>query len=134
MRIKMSVNQYDLDGNYIRTFDSVYKAENACGVHTRNNVYRCLHGYAKSACGYLWRYEKDCPAGEKIDPIYRKSKLGKAVVKYSIAGKYISRYDSIKDAVQEMALSRSYMTAFRHIKACCERKEQYAYGFIWRYE
>lgn len=133
MHIKMSVNQYDLDGNYIRTFDSVYRAEKTCGKYNRT-IYHCLHGDIKSALGYLWRYEQDYPAGEKIDPIYRRTPRGKAVVKYSTAGKYISRYDSIKDAVQEMSLSSSYMTAFRHIKACCERKEQYAYGFIWRYE
>ena len=133
MRIKKSVNQYDLDGNYIRTFDSVYVAEKTCGKYNRA-IYHCLHGDTKSALGYLWRYEKDCPAGEKIDPIYRRKRRGKAVVKYSTAGKFISRYDTIKDAVQEMSLSSTYMTAFRHIKACCERKEQYAYGFIWRYE
>lgn len=133
MRIKMSVNQYDLDGNYIRTFDSVYRAEKTLGK-CNNSIHHCLHGYAKSAFGYLWRYEEDCPAGEKIDPIYRKPRRGKAVAKYSTAGKFISRYDTIKDAVQEMTLSSSYMTVFRHIKACCERKEQYAYGFIWRYE
>ena len=133
MNTKRAVNQYDLDGNYIRTFDSAYVAEKTCGKYNRA-IYHCLHGDTKSALGYLWRYEKDSPAGEKIDPIYRKSKLGKAVAKYSTAGKYISKYDSIKDAVKEMSLSSSYMTAFRHIKACCERKEQYAYGFIWRYE
>ena len=133
MNTKRAVNQYDLDGNYIRTFDSVYKAEKACGKYNRT-IYHCLRGDTKSALGYLWRYEEDCPAGGKIDPIYRKPRRGKAVVKYSTAGKYISKYDTIKDAVQEMSLSSAYMTAYRHIKACCERKEQYAYGFIWRYE
>lgn len=134
MNTKRAVNQYDLDGNYIRTFDSVYKAEKACGKYSNRTIYHCLRRDTKSAFGYLWRYEKDCPAGEKIDPICRRTPRAKAVAKYSTAGKYISRYDSIKDAVQEMSLSSSYMTAFRHIKACCERKEQYAYGFIWRYE
>lgn len=133
MNTKRAVNQYNLDGNYIRTFDSVYKAEKTCGKYNRT-IYHCLNGDTKSAFGYLWRYEEDYPAGGKIDPIYRRTPRGKAVAKYSTSGKYISRYDSIKDAVQEMSLSSTYMTAYRHIKACCEREEQYAYGFIWRYE
>ena len=129
----MSVNQYDLDGNYIRTFDSVYEAEKTCGEYNRA-IYHCLHGDAKSAFGYLWRYEKDCPAGEKIDPIYRRTPRGKAVIKYSTAGKFIVRYDNIKEAAADIKTPDSYVNAWRRIKACCDRRERYAYGFIWRYE
>lgn len=43
MNTKRAINQYDLDGNYIRTFDSAYKA--------------CCERKEQYAYGFIWRYE-----------------------------------------------------------------------------
>lgn len=58
----------------------------------------------------------------------------KAVIKYSTAGKFIARYDNIEEAAADIKTPDSYVNAWRRIKACCDRRERYAYGFIWQYE
>ena len=51
-----SVKQYDLKGNYIKTFESIIKASEAVnGQHT--NITKCAKGCINSAYGYKWRYE-----------------------------------------------------------------------------
>lgn len=48
------VSQYDMQGNYIRT----YKSQNEAGRETNiasANIWKCVHGYRKSAGGYIWR-------------------------------------------------------------------------------
>lgn len=56
------VNQYDLDGNFIRTFDSVALAYESTGNKTVNgaaNITAVCKGRQKSAYGYKWIYADD---------------------------------------------------------------------------
>ena len=48
------VNQYDLDGNYIKTWNSIKEAEKEVGtIH----ICQCLKGKFKQTKGYKWRYD-----------------------------------------------------------------------------
>ena len=49
------VNMYDLNGNYIKSFDSAKKAS----VETNGNkdcISLCCNGKAKTSGGYIWRW------------------------------------------------------------------------------
>lgn len=48
--------QYDLKGNYIKTFESIMEACEKVNGHN-SNVIKCAKGYINSAYGYKWRYE-----------------------------------------------------------------------------
>lgn len=52
---KKKVNQYDLDGNYINTFNSLIEAEEKTNV-SRKGISENLRGRQKSAGGYKWEY------------------------------------------------------------------------------
>ena len=54
-RIK-KVNQYDLEGNYIKTFKSVTDAQIICGKPNCSGVSAVCRGKIKAAYGYIWRY------------------------------------------------------------------------------
>jgi hypothetical protein len=49
------VEQYDLDGNLIKTFQSISQAARSFNV-TRGNICSALNGRIKTACGYTWKY------------------------------------------------------------------------------
>lgn len=54
---KKKVLQYDLNGNYIKTFSTLNKAASEIGI-TNYAIKRNIEGYTKNAGGYIWKYEK----------------------------------------------------------------------------
>ena len=59
------IEQYDLNENYIQTFDSTMKARDwlfenniTSNKQCRNVILRCCKGENKSAYGYIWKYKE----------------------------------------------------------------------------
>ena len=52
------VNKYDLDMNYLSTFNSVTEAAKDVNGST-GNISLCCMGKHKTAYGYIWRYVND---------------------------------------------------------------------------
>lgn len=52
--ISKRVNQYDLNGNYIATYNSTMEATRKLGIN--RNISACCLGKAKTCGGYIWRY------------------------------------------------------------------------------
>lgn len=55
---KKPVLQYDLNGKFIREFDSVLQAGELCGIW-KGGISTCLKGNQRTAGGYVWRYKKE---------------------------------------------------------------------------
>lgn len=55
---KIKVNQYDLNGNFIKQYESLNQAEKETGIFSQN-ISKVCKGQQKFAKGYLWRYEND---------------------------------------------------------------------------
>lgn len=54
------IEQYDLDGNYIKTFNSLTEAAvEVKGIRKTASLSQCLSGRAKSAWGYKWKLVED---------------------------------------------------------------------------
>lgn len=47
------VSQFDKEGNFIKTYDSISEAEIAVGT---KNIYKVLNGERRYALGYIWKY------------------------------------------------------------------------------
>ena len=47
--------QFDMDGNEIKTWDSIAKASRHYGV-ARTTIGGCCAGRQKTSCGFVWRY------------------------------------------------------------------------------
>ena len=45
-------------GEYVKTFKSVKDAMDYVGVEYNAGISRCLKGKAKTAHGYVWKYER----------------------------------------------------------------------------
>lgn len=52
------VNMYDLDGNFIKTFESISAAKREVKPETKslNSIIGCCRGKYHSAYGFIWKY------------------------------------------------------------------------------
>ena len=55
---KKKINQYDLDGNFIKQWDSIKEAGRTLNIFPQN-IGKVCRGQQKYAKGYLWRYAND---------------------------------------------------------------------------
>lgn len=51
------VEQYDLNGNFIRTWDTIKQAADKLKINTAN-IIACCQGKYKKSHGFIWRYEE----------------------------------------------------------------------------
>lgn len=49
------VNQYDLDGNFIKTWSYIKEASDCLNIH-HSNIISCCKGLYKKTGNYIWRY------------------------------------------------------------------------------
>lgn len=80
--------------------------------------------------GAITRHQKIDYTAEVFKRIGREN--GKAVCRpveqYSLAGEFIARYNSAKEAIRKLNLSNA------HISDCCKGKRKSSNGFMWKYE
>lgn len=55
---KIKVNQYDLNDNYIKTWNSFADIANYFKLINASNIVACCKGKKKTSYGYKWSYEK----------------------------------------------------------------------------
>lgn len=117
---KKRVYQFDLNGNYLRSFDCVRSAarylqqddEYATLKAIRNN---CL-GTTNSSFGYFWSYTK------KFD--YKINRRLRKVAQYTISGKFLRYFDSISEAERELHINTIEQAII---------KKYTAGGYQWKY-
>ena len=120
------VHQYDLDGNYLKSYGSRREAVKITNVGYRNLTdYLSNNSKSKSVGGFMWSYEKV----EKL-PKYKIKRNFKKIYQYSKDGKFIKSYNSLKDAATELNILSSCIT---HCANGNKKFPSYG-GFIWRYE
>lgn len=54
----IKVNQYDINGNYIKTFNSIVEASKEVNIY-KSNISSCCKGKIKTCAGYKWEYAKE---------------------------------------------------------------------------
>ena len=118
------VNQYSLNGSFIKTWDSLASVEDelkiACG-----SIVKCCKLQLKSAGSYMWRYYSgNC---SNISPIHKLTNA-KPVIQYSIHGNLIKEFNSAKEAQSYTGILKS------DICLCCKYVSKTAGGYVWRYK
>ena len=126
------VHMYDLSGIYLKSYESTIEAEKDTNIPSYR-IISCANGQTKSAGGYLWTYIKQ----ETISPYKEYIRKGiskdishrkKPVYQYDLNGKFIQKFNTVKDANIEVGA-----TCYGGISACCKNKQKSAYGYIWSY-
>jgi group I intron endonuclease len=119
------VCQYDLDGNFINTFNSAKEAERLVPKTSKSNIRKSCINKSGLSGGFQWRFLNDDPPG-----IYSGRGVydPKPVYQYNLDGELIRSFDSINKA------SKITNVDYRSIIACCNKKYKTAGGYIWSYE
>lgn len=121
-----SVDQYDLSGKFIKTFNSISDACRELNVNeSSSHISECCMGKIRSVYGYIWRYHGE-PLGNYND--LRKVYINK----YDLDDNFIITYNSLKEACLD--IGKEYNdTVAGNIRRCCKGERKTAYKFKWKY-
>lgn len=116
------INQFDLDGNFIKQYSSVAQA-----AEDNNTIYQAISAVLskkrKQHNGYIYRYDNE----EKPLPVQVKHTHGKKTAQYDLEGNLLNIFDSATQAGKSLGKDG------RNIRSVCDGKRQSAYGFKWKY-
>ena len=121
----ISVKQYDLQGNYITTYFSMKAAAEA--VNKTKDAVRSAANRHGTCAGYFWIREDDDISIEKLIKTTKANKPKKnyiGVTQYSLDGKKIAYFNSLKAAAKEVGCADST------IKRAADNYRP-GKGFIW---
>ena len=131
LRCSERVEQYSLDGKYIKTYESATAAGQELGNQSAISSVCRQEQSALSAYGYLFKYENDSrDISEWVDRYNKKKQAGKPKKKIIQKDKNkneIAIYQSAADAARALNLKdKSNICA-------AARKGNTAYGYYWEY-
>lgn len=110
------VHQYDLEGNYIRSWNSLTEVHKNLGIDI-GHLSSILKGKNHIAKNYMFRYEKF----DKIDPC--KSYRYKNIYQYDLQDNFIKKWNSTKEAEEYFGKVGIYRVL--------EGKTKTSSGFKW---
>lgn len=119
--LSREVNQYDLNGNFLRSFPSATEAARFLGRKidiTACRIGQCCRGIFKSgnsAYGYLWKFATSENKGKSIE----KLQVGFPIYQYSLDNKFIKKWENMKSVVEALKLNYSNISrAIKYNRTC----------------
>lgn len=116
------IKQYDLQGNYIKTFPSVSMAMRFLNKNSCSHILQCCNKERSSYCNYIWRY------GDDIEKVLPQSFIHtRKVSQYDLSGNFIRVFNTVKDAAQAVGINPN------NISRACRGGRPSAGGYKWQY-
>lgn len=131
---KKPINQYGLDRQLIKTWDSAMQIERELG-YGHSSITACCRRESITSYNYIWRYKDDCDDVNDIivKPIncyhscYNNNEL--KINQYDLNGNLVKQWNNIVE------ISKAFNKPTTLFTNCCNRKPKCktAYGYQWRY-
>lgn len=124
-----AIEQYTIDGQYIKTFPSAQDAADELkidysSIKSAASIKNLRH---KTSGGYIWIHEDEPNKKQIIEQAQNKG-CEKPVSQYSLDGKHIRDFASIKEAMSFFNMKSN------HISAVCDGKRKTSSGYIWKWK
>ena len=107
---KKTIYQFDLNGNYLRSYKSAREAALQVAPNNveviRHSIRNCCLGTSYSSCGYYWSYYKEFIPKENTSKDIKRRK--NKIAQYTLSGKYLRYFDNITQARNETGLTNIY--------------------------
>lgn len=119
------VCQYDLQGNFIAQYSTLFDAANAINGSYQSIGQACIN--KNLAYGYQWTYaDDDSPGKYNLDG---KKHIQKPILQIDLDGETVyQRFENASDAARYCGKKDC-----GSILDCCKGKRKSAYGFKWRF-
>ena len=118
---KKDINQYELDGTYIKTWHGVREAARELGI-AKTGIQSVLSGKKPSAYNYIWKYYDGNT--NNIQPHFSIN----PIIQYTKDGEYMTEYKNSSDANKHTNIDNGT------ILATCRGERISAGGYIWRFK
>lgn len=128
-KTKKKIFCYDLNGNFLKEYDSLSDAERDTKI-SNSNISRAAKTEGRTK-NFLWsyqRFEKLKPYKRKTASIKNNEKLSKKVKQFDKKMNYLQTFPSIREAYRQTGVKVS------SISAVCQKQRKTAGGFIWEYD
>lgn len=123
---KRSIIQYDLNGNFIKQWNSVLEAEQTLKISS-GCISKCCKKERTFAKDSLWKYSDDSTPIEELMLNYAQSVQCRQVNMYDKQGNFIRTYESGRQAELDNNISRG------NISAVCNHIKKTAGGYKWEW-
>ena len=110
------INQYDLEGNFIQTFNTLQEIENYFGKPCVNNIKNILRGYKRNFT--LWGFDW------KLQP-----KTEYVINQYDLEDNFIRSWKTITEIENTLGFD-----SHNHIEDCIRKGNKTSYGYQWKLE
>ena len=123
------IRQYDLDGHFIREFNSIREACSLTGV-SEKSISKAIYRYRKSGGNYIWKRVPRGSTIENVEPIVQAENtgIGQAILQMDANDGIIAEYPSKRAAASATGIND------RGISDALDGVQKTAGGFIWRYK
>lgn len=119
------IRQYNLQGEWLMSFDSSYEAARQTGAQ-QSKIIDCCKGNRRTAGEYQWRYED--LGLDKVDPIPAPSCKKKKVAQYDLDGNLLGIYESYKAAARAVNGTSSAIS-----RICSGHPGLHTHkGYVWK--
>ena len=122
-KYEVKVDQYTLEGVFIKTWDSKRKGARGVGLEDCSGLALALSGKCFKAGGFRWAYH-----GEDLPNYERKVSNERKVDQYTLYGEFVRTWDSISEGVRGLGLKNS-----SGVRSVCLGDRFKAGGFRWAY-
>ncbi len=117
---KKKINKFDLNGNYICSYNSLTEASENNKLD-RANISSCVTKKTKSCGGFIWTYENELKPSKRV--VKRIE-----IEQYDLNGVLLNHFDSCKEAERMLNLrNNAYKVIWKNLD-----KNKVTYGYIWK--
>lgn len=120
------INQLDLDGNLIKTWDYLRLITDQLGF-SGGGILKCCRGEKRTVGGYRWEFEGTSPY---IHPLKDVSVSTKTIYQYDLEGNYITYFRSCAEASKSLGKGDNGSP----IGMCGNGKARSVYGYQWFFD
>lgn len=128
----IKVNKYNLNGDFITTYNSLIEAANGNKVEA-HSIGQCCKGKLQTALGYQWKYYNGNT--DNILPAKNFKLYKRKVLQYSKDNNQLNSFSSLIEAASTLTNDKTKIkTISNQIGQVCKGNRKTAYGYIWKYD